>query len=180
MIRWLIVFFVIVLCVEAEAQALLIDRESRVSFFSEAPLENISAVTKQAASALDTVTYEIAFRVPISSFEFRKQLMREHFNETYLASDKFPYARFGGKISGHIDWNSDGTYPVTVSGNLEIHGVRKFYTTEAVVTVKGALITAVAQFKVKVADHGIEIPRLVIKNIAEVVDVDVSATYRIQ
>src|SRR5690606_19846571 len=106
---------------------------------------NISAVTEQAASVLDTAGSEIAFRVPITSFEFRKQLMREHFNENYLESNKFPYATFGGKINGHINWNSDGTYPVTVSGNLEIHGIRKLYTIEATVTVKGTSVTAEAQ-----------------------------------
>lgn len=173
-------FFVMFLCFRSEAQDILIDKESRISFFSKAPLENISAVTQKASSALDTKRCEIAFKVPVKSFEFKKQLMQEHFNENYLESDRFPYATFSGKIKEGVAWDRDGTYPVTAVGNLEIHGVKKIYTTEAIIEVKGALITASAKFRVKVADHDIKIPRVVIKNIAEVVDVTVSSTYRKQ
>lgn len=173
-----IVFSILVLCFRVEAQDILVDRESRVSFFSEAPLEDISAVTQRAVSALNIASREIAFKVPIKSFEFRKRLMQEHFNENYLESDRFPYATFGGKINGPVDWGRDGTYPVTVTGNLEIHGIKRVYTTGATIEVEGGQIAAAAKFKVKVADHDIEIPRIVIKNIAEVVEVEVSTTYR--
>ncbi|WP_353125062.1 YceI family protein [Parapedobacter pyrenivorans] len=173
-------FFVMFLCFPTEAQDILIDRASRISFFSEAPLEDISAVTQKATSALDTNTREIAFKVPIKSFEFRKQLMQEHFNENYMESAKFPYATFGGRIKEPLDWSQDGTYRVTVSGNLEIHGVKKFYTTDATIEVKGGLIAAHAKFNVKVADHGIKIPRIVVKNIAEIVDVEITSTYQKQ
>jgi len=173
-------FFVMSLCFHVEAQGLLVDKASRISFFSAAPLEDISAVTQKAASALDTGNNEIAFKVPITSFEFKKKLMQEHFNENYLESGKYPHATFGGKINEPIDWNRDGAYQVTVGGNLEIHGVKKFYTTSATIEVKGGVITAQTTFNVKVADHDVDIPRIVIRNIAEVVEVRVSSTYRKQ
>ncbi|PPL03577.1 YceI family protein [Parapedobacter indicus] len=173
-------FFVMFLCRFAAAQDILIDKNSRISFFSEAPLENIEAVTSKAAAALDIKANEVAFKVPVSSFEFRKQLMREHFNENYLESEKFPYATFKGKINEAVDWNVDGTYPVTVVGMLDIHGIKKRYETQATVEVKGSVINAQATFVVKVADHEIEIPRIVIKNIAEQVDVKVSSTFHKQ
>src|SRR5690606_16173653 len=157
---------VMFLCFRAEAQDILIDKAGQISFFSEAPLEDISATTRKATSALDTNSNEIAFKVPIKSFEFNKRLMQEHFNENYMESDKFPYATFRGKINEPIDWDRDGVYRVAVAGSLEIHGVKKLYTTGAVLEVKGRIITAHAKFNVSVADHGIKIPRIVIKNIA--------------
>ena len=178
MIKIYVWFFAMVLCFRAEAQGLLIDKTSRISFFSEAPLENISAVTERAASALDTGRHEIAFKVAIKTFAFKKRLMQEHFNENYLESDRFPYATFKGKINEPIDWHREGTYPVTVVGTLDIHGVGKRYVTPAAITVNGETVTATAKFEVRVADHGIKIPRIVIKNIAEVVEVDVLATYK--
>lgn len=171
-------FFVMFLCHFAVAQDILVDKNARISFFSEAPLENIEAVTSKAASALGVKTYEIAFKVPIASFEFEKQLMREHFNENYLESDKFPYATFNGKINDPVDWNADGKYTVTVAGILDIHGIKKRYETRATIEVKGRVINTHATFVVKIADHGIKIPRVVIKNIAEEVAVDVSSTYQ--
>lgn len=172
-----VLFFVCFLCRQVAAQDILIDKESRISFFSEAPLENIEASTSQAASALGLATYEVAFKVPIASFTFRKQLMQEHFNENYLESDKYPHATFGGKIEERVDWQVNGTHRVTVVGNLEIHGVRKRYSMDVVFEVADTVIHAHAKFNVKLADHHIKIPRMVIKNIAEEVTVEVSATY---
>ncbi|SEK18294.1 YceI-like domain-containing protein [Parapedobacter koreensis] len=169
-----------ILCFHAEAQDIWVDRGSHISFFSAAPLEDIAAATEHASSALHTKTNEIAFKVPIKSFVFNKRLMQEHFNENYLESDKFPYATFGGKITEPIDWSSDGSYPVTVMGFLEIHGVKKPYAVKTTVEIKGTTVTAHAKFDVKLADHDIKIPRVVIKNIAEVVAVDVSSTYQKQ
>src|SRR5690554_1621545 len=98
MIKGCVWFFAMVLCLRLEAQHLLTDRASRISFFSEAPLENISAVTEKAVSALDTSSREVAFKVAIKTFVFRKQLMQEHFNENYMESDRFSHATFKGKI----------------------------------------------------------------------------------
>src|SRR5690606_26474196 len=173
MMRGCVWLFAMVMCLRVEAQDLLIDKASRISFFSEAPLENIFAITEKAASALDTGSYEVAFKVAIKTFAFKKQLMQEHFNEDYMESDQFPHATFTGKINGSVNWDQDGLYPVSVTGILDIHGVRKPYTTAATITVRGQSVTAAAKFKVQVADHDVKIPRIVIKNIAEVVDVDV-------
>lgn len=103
--------------------------------------------------------------------------MREHFNENYMESHRFPHATFNGKIDAPIDWRRDGTYSVKVVGTMDIHGVEKRYVIPATIHVNGPSITAVAKFNVRVSDHDVDIPRIVIKNIAEVVEVAVSATY---
>ncbi|WP_257670402.1 YceI family protein [Parapedobacter tibetensis] len=167
-------------CPRAGAQDILVDKQSQLSFFSEAPLEDITAKTSNASSALNIKTNEIAFKVAIKSFEFRKRLMQEHFNENYMESDKYSHATFAGKINEALDWSRDGQYPVTVAGNLDIHGIKKFYTTKATVEVKNGKISAHAKFNVKVADHNIKIPRVVVKNIAEVVEIEVFSTYQLQ
>lgn len=103
--------------------------------------------------------------------------MQEHFNENYLESDKYPYAEFKGKINEAPEFSKDGTYPVTVTGTLNIHGVEKTYTAKGTVTTQGSTITVASTFNVRVADHGIKIPSLVIQNVAEVVAVTVNAIY---
>src|SRR5258708_2971172 len=74
----------------------------KVSFFSEAPVENIEAHSASLNSILNTMTNEIAFIVPINSFQFKKQLMQQHFNEKYVESDKYPEAAYKGKINEKI------------------------------------------------------------------------------
>ena len=104
--------------------------------------------------------------------------MQEHFNENYLESEKYPHAEFKGKVLDEIDLKKDGVYAVTVEGDLLIHGVSKTYREKGTITVKNGLVSARSKFNVRVADHKIKIPSLVVKNIAEVVEVTVEAVYQ--
>jgi polyisoprenoid-binding protein YceI len=160
----------------ANAQ-LLVSKNTTVSFFSSTVLEDIEATSQVASSAIDSKTGDLLFKVSNTSFKFRKKLMQEHFNENYMESDKFPYSEFKGKIEGAFDVTKDGSYKVKVSGNLNVHGVTKPYTAPAELTVSNGTVSASAAFKVRIADHGIKIPSLVFKNIAEFVTVKVQAVY---
>ncbi|RPE14001.1 YceI family protein [Chitinophaga lutea] len=162
----------------AAAQDVYSCRNATFRFFSSAPMEDIEATTKQGVSAINVKTKTVYFKVPINTFQFRKKLMQEHFNENYLESEKYPFAEFKGKVLDEVDLTKDGSYPVTVEGALNIHGVTKNYREKGTLTVKGGKINASAKFNVRVADHNIKIPTLVIKNIAEVVEVTVNADYQ--
>lgn len=146
-----------------------------MSFFSYTPIEDIKAESKEAMGAIDVSTGSVYFKVRIRSFQFRKSLMREHFNEKYMESGKYPYAEFRGRILEIPDLSRSGEYSVTVKGDLNIHGVSRAYTTQATLKAQGTSIQATSSFKVRLADHRIRIPSIVIANIAEVVDVSVSA-----
>jgi hypothetical protein len=160
----------------AKGQDVYICRNVEASFFSSAPVENISARTDQGFSALSLKEKTIYCKIPIRSFAFRKSLMQEHFNDNYLESDKYPYAEFSGRIlSGDI--SQKGDHPVVIEGQLAIHGVSKQYKIEGNVHSTGNEITADAQFSVRLADHHIKIPALLFHNIAEVVDVKIAARY---
>ncbi len=173
-----LIALVILACLSfSPAKDIYICKDARISFYSSAPIEDIKAVSHQGVSALNIATGAVYFKVGIRSFKFPKSLMQEHFNEDYMESDKYPYAEFKGQIAEHPDLRKDGVYPVTVQGELTIHNVTKSYTSKAVITVKNGEISAHAVFNVKLADHNIKIPRLVIKNIAEQVQVTVDAAY---
>jgi polyisoprenoid-binding protein YceI len=176
--KYLLLFAVAVIsAVAASAQDVYSCKNTRLSFFSSSPLEDIEAKTDKGASALNTKTKEVFFKVPVSSFQFKKKLMQEHFNENYLESDKYPFAEFKGKINESPEFSKDGTYPVTVTGTLNIHGVEKSYTAKGTITTQGTTLTVASTFNVRVADHGIKIPSLVVQNVAEVVAVTVNAVY---
>jgi hypothetical protein len=146
-----------------------------ISFFSASPLENIEAVNKAAKPLINTATNDVQIKIAISAFVFEKPLMQEHFNENYMESDKIPYAFFKGKINEKIDWTKDGEHKVTVSGKLTIHGVDKERTLDGVVTIKGNTIMINTKFNVHIADHGIQVPSLYVRNIAEDVEVKLTA-----
>ncbi|MDH5609464.1 MAG: YceI family protein [Cyclobacteriaceae bacterium] len=146
-----------------------------VSFFSEAPLENIEAYNKESMGIIDWEANTFLFRVPIKGFVFDKSLMQSHFNENYMESDEFPNASFKGTIEGNYNLKTNGTYNVTAVGELEIHGVKQQRRIEATIAVKNQQISISSKFNVKLEDHGIEIPTIVFNKIAEVVEVTITS-----
>jgi polyisoprenoid-binding protein YceI len=160
------------------AQDVFSCRNTNMSFFSETPIENIDATSDKAVSAMNVKTGALYFKVAVNTFKFKKQLMEEHFNENYMESDKYPYAEFRGKITdANIDLHKDGTYVVNVEGTLTMHGVDKVYKEKATIVVVNGKPAATSKFNVRLADHHIKIPTLVVQNIAEVVEVTVKASY---
>jgi hypothetical protein len=148
-----------------------------IKFFSSAPLEDIDAVTQNGTSVLAIGKNEFQFLVQIKSFTFQKSLMQEHFNENYMESDKYPDARFSGRINESIDWKKDGVYNVTVSGKLTVHGTDRDRTIPGTITIKNGNISINSQFDLICKDHGIKIPTMMTEKIAETVKVTVSGAY---
>ena len=143
-------------------------------------MEKIEAHNTTASTVLDASTGNIEWAVLIQGFKFEKALMQEHFNENYMESTTYPKAKFKGKIDNisSVNFKKDGDYNVTVSGQMEIHGVTKPVTATGVISVKGGAISAKSKFSVAVADYGIVIPKLVADNIAKNVDINVQADYQ--
>jgi uncharacterized protein YukJ len=103
--------------------------------------------------------------------------MQDHFNENYMESDKYPYGILDGKIMEPVPYYKSGTYNVTIEGTMEIHGVKKPVKLNAVIEVKNGVISAKSEFMVKLKDHNIEVPKIVIKVIAEEIKVNVFAVF---
>lgn len=154
-----------------------VSKNAKVSLFSKAPLEDIDATSTQGTSVYNAATGDLAFSVPIRSFKFEKSLMQEHFNENYMESDKFPNATFKGKVQEKVDIHKDGSYPVNVSGVLDVHGVKQTRTIKGNITVKGGAVSMASEFMVMCKDHRIDIPQLVFKKIAESIQIKVAADY---
>ncbi|PJC61805.1 MAG: YceI family protein, partial [Flavobacteriales bacterium CG_4_9_14_0_2_um_filter_32_27] len=145
--------------------------DGEISFFSEAPVENISAVNKDVKALINAKNAEVAFIVTNVGFKFEKPLMEEHFNENYMESHKYKVSVFKGKIINEIDFTKDGTYEVTAKGTLDIHGVTVEREIKGTLTISNGKINLTTAFDVLLKDHKIKIPKIVVKNIAEFVKV---------
>ena len=150
-------------------------QQGRVHFYSKTPLEDIEAVTQKAQAAFAPATGQVSARIPMASFEFERSLMQRHYNENYLETGKYPYGTLEAKLAEPLDTKTDGMKPATLAGKLTLHGVAKDYTIPAQIEVRGGQpVRAIAKFAVRLADHNIDVPKIVIQNIAEVIDVDVN------
>ncbi len=169
----------LIISITVFAQDKYITRTGHISFFSEAPMENIEAHNHQVTSILNTASGDMVFSMLMKGFEFEKALMQEHFNESYVESEKFPKSTFKGVIQNFdaIDLSKNGEYDVVVKGQLEIHGESKEYSINGKLIREGNKIKGNSKFNVKVADHGIKIPAGKVNNIAEVVEVTVDISY---
>jgi len=138
---------------------------------------DIDATNKKAVSRLQS-NGDLSFIMLMKDFTFDMDKMQEHFNEEYVESDKFPRAFFNGKIANFssVNFKKDGTYPITVTGNMQVHGVNKAIQTNGVIEIKGGKPVATAKFTVTLKDFGIG--GLLIKMVADKINVEVTAAYQ--
>jgi polyisoprenoid-binding protein YceI len=151
--------------------------KGEITFFSGAPLEDIDAKNKHVISMLNTQSLEILVRIPINQFEFQNKLMQQHFNEKYLESDRYPYATFKGKMGAGTDFSKDGVYDVSAVGVLNLHGVDQKRSLTGKINISKGEINLDTRFNINLADHKIDIPKLVFNKIAERIAVHATLIY---
>ncbi|HTE29450.1 MAG TPA: YceI family protein [Chryseolinea sp.] len=178
MIRLCLISLLALICSCAEGQKYILE-VSRVTFFSDAPIEDITAENTKASSIFDSASGDVAYSIPIREFQFVKSLMKEHFNERYMDSEQFPKSTFQGKIMG-VDMKSEGTQNVKATGKLTVHGVSQEIDVPGTIEKKGDKLFMKSKFIVRLEDYKITIPQLMWQNIAEQVEVTLDFTYRLK
>ncbi len=151
--------------------------KAKVMFFSKTPVEDIDATNTLINSLFNTATGDIVFSMMVKDFEFKKSLMKEHFNEKYLETEKYPKSTFQGKLKGYSIEKS-GKQEVRAVGKLTIHGVTRDVDVPGTVEFKDGRIAAASSFQVALKEYNIKIPQLLWKKIAEVIDVNLDFTYK--
>src|SRR6056300_1786335 len=109
-----IVLIVLLICSTVASAQQYLTREARLSFDAGSPLEDIEAFTESGSAVFDASSGKIGVQVLMTSFQFKRALMQEHFNENYVESEKFPKASFRGVFA-------EGA----VKGALSMHGQTK-------------------------------------------------------
>lgn len=148
-----------------------------ISFFSDAALEDIRAENTLVGSLFNASTGDLVYMVRIIDFKFPKALMREHFNEKYMETEKFPRSSFSGKIIG-FNASATGPQKVRAVGKLLIHGVTKEVDIPGTIEFAAGKVSMKSKFIVKLVDYQIKIPKLVWQNIAEELEVTIDFIYK--
>jgi polyisoprenoid-binding protein YceI len=152
-------------------------QKSDLSFVSNAELELIKASTSDAQGLIDATNNQFAFSVDVKTFKgFNSELQREHFNEKYLETEKYPKARFSGKIIEPIDFSQNATYDIRAKGELDIHGQKQTRIIKAKFIIKDGIVRVESRFAVPLDDHNITVPTIVRQKIATEISVEFNAT----
>jgi len=154
-----------------------IARQGQISFFSYTSVENIEAKNNQVLSILDIEKEEIAISMLMRAFVFKKDLMYEHFNESYIESDLYPKANFEGKI---IDFDAKSKEQQTkiIRGQLTIHGITKELDIKASIANSNGNYILSGEFDISVKDFEIKIPPILASNIAKTISIQFLFQYQ--
>lgn len=150
-----------------------------VQFHSDAPQEIIKASSTDMRGLIDVEKKTFVFKVVIRTFNgFNSALQKEHFNDKFLESERYPEAVFSGKIIEDIDYNISGTYTIRAKGRISIHGVDQERIIKTKLSVKEGQIIFESEFGVLLSDFNIKIPKVVHEKIATEINVKVSGVLK--
>lgn len=147
-----------------------ITRQGQASFFSYTSVENIQASNNQILSIIDLSKKEIAISMLMRAFVFKKSLMEEHFNESYIESDIYPKATFEGSILD-FDASISETQTKIIKGSLTIHGVVKETEIKTKIEKADGTYILSGDFEVEIKDYDIKVPPILARNIAKTISV---------
>ncbi|NAS29345.1 YceI family protein [Flavobacteriaceae bacterium R38] len=162
---------------QSQAQEEVIARLGQVSFFSYTSVENIEATNNQSHSIIDLSNGEIAVSILLRAFVFKKALMEEHFNESYVESDIYPKIQLHGNILD-FDSNLQGVQTKIVKGTMSFHGVNRDIEIKTKIdNTEGSYILS-GDFEVNIKDYEIKVPPLLARNIAKTIKVTFRFEYQ--
>lgn len=140
------------------AQKVYATKTGQIFFNATGGAVPIAAVNNQVDSKFVDATGQIIFGVLVKGFKFENQLMEDHFNENYMESSQFPKADFKGYIKNNkeINFTKDGTYPITIEGNLTIHGTSQKVSTNGTLQIAEGKPSITGEFSIKIKDYGIK------------------------
>ena len=171
-------FTAFLLCISllTSAQAKTYQTKNAIVHFIAEDDNDIDAVNKNVVSRIEPGG-KLSFILLIKDFHFEMDKMQDHFNTEYMESDKFPRAFFNGQIANFdkIDFKKDGKYPIIATGNMQVHGVNKQVNANGFLEIKNGIPTASAKITVTLKDFGIG--GILIKMVADKINVDITATY---
>ena len=148
-----------------------------VNFEASVPLfEEIKAVNKLGTIVIETKTSEFVCVLFIKDFTFKLDLMKQHFNENYLESDRYPKAVFKGRIA-KFDVNeiTDLEKEYQIKGKLYLHGKSKNIEVKAFMKKVSEGIQITSDFPIIISDFDIEVPYTIAGKIAKTVNTELTA-----
>ena len=130
-----------------------------VSFDATTPKDALpKAENKTVIGSLDKTTGVVVFEAAVNNFAFSNPKVQEHFNgANWMNSGSFPKFTFSGKIEkvNKVKFTKNGSYNVTVKGNLTVKGISKPVTSTGTITVKDGAVSTKSSFTIKLADYNI-------------------------
>ena len=165
----LVLFFVLY---PISAQEKLSTSKCTIYFEASVPLfEAVEAKNDAVDCTLIPDKSQITFTAVIKNFQFKRDLMKEHFNSNYMESDRYSKAVFKGIIEKFdLKIVTETEKDFQIKGKLTIHGQTRMITVNAKIKKVDNGIQINSHFTLNTDDFNIEIPNIVIAKISKSVN----------
>ena len=165
----------LILLINTQIQAqIFLSNSGNISFFSETPLENITAINDNVSAVFDASNNDLVFKLSISDFIFPNALMQEHFNENYMDSSVYPKANFVGNIQKFsLGELTEYEKNHKIIGVLTIRGIEKNVTINCQLNKANDRLYLKADFSVLTSDFDIQVPKVVRNKISKEIKIKV-------
>jgi len=141
--------------------------------------EEVKAVNKKTNCTMITSTGELICWLYIKDFDFKRNLMQEHFNNIYLESSRYPKAIFKGKIKNLDIKNLTSTNSFyQLKGKISIKGRTKIIATQVSLKRVQNGLEFSAEFPLNTDDFDVDIPFVVRTKISKTVTTQITCVMK--
>lgn len=151
--------------------------EGTVTFTSRVPLHTFTGTSERLNGQIDLGSGAVDFYVDLETLETGIGRRDRDMRET-LGTDRFPFAEFTGRLTTRFDPARDGPQPARASGTFTLHGVALPLAVAGTLERTRRGLRLRAAWEVRLDDHDITPPRLLMMKVDEVQAVEIDIVLR--
>lgn len=148
--------------------------DGRAVFESSAQIESFQGTSPHLAGLVNLADSTVDFYLDLNTLETGISLRDRQMRDQFLETKRFPYAEFTGRLYTPVDLSSSAPQKVFVQGGFTVHGVRRVIDVVGTITPMDAdRIRVQAEWDVRLKDHDIEVPSLLVFRLNETIRVTI-------
>lgn len=169
----LFIFLFSTITVDTQGQSFKADN-GYVEFVSTAPLLEFKGVSENLTGLIDLETMLIDFYVDLNTLETGIRRRDRDMRNSYLETDKYPFAEFSGELISKFDPTLTEEQEVKAAGTFKIHGTEREIDVVGTLTPNGNALQLNASWVVLLEDYNIARPKVLFYELAEEQTVNIS------
>ncbi len=145
-------------------------------FTSRTPSESFDGTSRHLVGYLDLADSTVDFHLDLNTIRTGIALRDRQMRESFLETDRFPFAGFKGKIHTPVDLTRHEPQSVFVMGTFDLHGVERHFELAGKLTPRpDGSLRVEAGWPLNLSDYRIGIPGVLFYRINEQLAIRIDA-----
>jgi len=142
-------------------------KDGYVEFVSRAPLLEFRGKSNNLTGWIDLNQNLVDFYVDLNTIDTGIERRNRDMRNTYLKTDRFPFAEFTGELTQPFDPENMEIQEVEVIGTFKIHGVEREIKVEGTLQKQGEGLKLEASWPILLGDYNIDRPGILFYELAD-------------